>query len=250
MIYIHVGLPKTGTTALQKHFFPRLKNSRYLGVSQPRGTANSNIYKAFQIYSIGGMTYGDAERTILKEVKDPSEKLVLSEEMFTVSSHGVTWVEKLERVAELAKLFNDYKVIITTREPTEASLSYYIECYNKLFKKNGITWPQAVRYSLDMKIYHYDYLLGALQACFNTARLIILQYADIFDKQKDPMSNIFQEEVRFINAKENITDKEPGAIFTKQGIRIQAPSENEINEVKVHLEDNSRFFREFMKRVS
>nr|WP_299239819.1 sulfotransferase [uncultured Halomonas sp.] len=250
MIYIHVGLPKTGTTALQKHFFPNLKNTRYLGVEQPRDTANSNIYKVFQSYSIGGITYEDAARAIRQEVKDPSERLALSEEMFTVSSHGVTWVEKLERVGDLAKLFDDFKIIVTTREPAEASLSYYIECYDKLLKANETTWPQAVKHSLEMKIYHYDYLMGALQDYFYAGQLIVLKYADIFDEQKDPMGKIFEEKIKFISTKENVTDKEPGMICTKQGTKIQAPSEGEINEVRAFLESDSRDFREFMNKAS
>ena len=45
---LHIGLPKTGTTALQQHFFPALPDDRftYIGTDQPRPNRGGVAYRA------------------------------------------------------------------------------------------------------------------------------------------------------------------------------------------------------------
>ncbi len=56
-LIVHIGLPKTGTTTLQKYYFPFVKNAIYHGVYQPRKEmhqSNSVLYKRLMDVSRGG----------------------------------------------------------------------------------------------------------------------------------------------------------------------------------------------------
>lgn len=92
-IYIHIGLPKTGTTTLQKSFFQSLKNFDYQGVYQPRRSKKpGDAYQtAISVFN-KEISYFEIINLAKKTNKEHhNNKILISEEMFCV---GVDWVEK------------------------------------------------------------------------------------------------------------------------------------------------------------
>jgi len=54
-IYVHIELPKTATTTLQSHFYPKLPKDKVdsLGVHQPRGEKKEVLFDHF-IQAVNG----------------------------------------------------------------------------------------------------------------------------------------------------------------------------------------------------
>jgi hypothetical protein len=98
-LYIHIGLPRTGTTALQRHVFPQVNNFRYLG--KEAGLAYKGYMEDIQdvFEFIGALYHGSdfklgthydlfAQYLIRKEINKYIEQkkeipLLLSNEGFT-----------------------------------------------------------------------------------------------------------------------------------------------------------------------
>ena len=59
-LYLHIGYPKTGTTSLQQHVFPKLKTVRYLGKYDPYGNDITD-YQNF----IGALWFSKDEALLL-----------------------------------------------------------------------------------------------------------------------------------------------------------------------------------------
>ncbi len=135
-LFVHIGLPKTATTTLQREIFPKLSGDhiQYLGVYQPRKDTNQTVFfEQFCQIVYSGDGIDELART-LSEMLESGATYVLSEEMLTVSSGNASWQAKL---TNLAKLLNglDYSILVTVREPTAAMFSYYIELYEQFSRR-------------------------------------------------------------------------------------------------------------------
>ena len=132
--YIHIGLHKTGTTALQSDIFPNIPNIKYIGRNYRASVYGEELYENIVRYSFLGDIKSLNKNAIKNKIEQALEQsnLLLSDEWFTSdydfysSGKGVRWQEKIYR---LGKITNGLpvKIIVTTREPVDAMFSMYCE---------------------------------------------------------------------------------------------------------------------------
>lgn len=129
-IFIHVGLPKTASTYLQKAVFPHLKNITYIGrpYTQENFAFNSLQYAENGIYD-DSQVKQEIDKIINKV--DTKNSILISDELFS----GYPFYNFINRgmIAErLKKLFPDAEIILFLRGQCDLILSLY----NQLVK-NG-----------------------------------------------------------------------------------------------------------------
>ncbi len=96
-LFVHIGLPKTGTTTLQQYYFPFIDTFQYSGVNQPRhksSKSNDSLYRHIMSFVNGNQNISLEE--VLNIIESQSSQLLISEEMLTV---GDKWIQKLERIS-------------------------------------------------------------------------------------------------------------------------------------------------------
>jgi hypothetical protein len=184
--YLHIGLPKTGTTTLQVQHFPNYYNVRYLGNFEhnmgilgfkfkPNGL--SRFYK-YCIYGIGDELNAYEEfqfylkNTEKKNYKNINNKLpiLVSEECFisrffnpiyTLKKYGYIRPELpmfLNRLNKFFKVYNyDLHILFVERNLKDLLLSMYLEYnwdipsnINSFFKELQNSKEMQSAYSLDL----------------------------------------------------------------------------------------------------
>ena len=174
-IILHIGLPKTATTLLQKHVFNNLnKEVDYLGVLQPRTENQDRLYEdIIRLIDKNHDEYRDDFNRVNSELVVRLNKnkvpLLLSEEMICVDSEFVCWQEKLKRLSELF-VGHDMQILVTVREPVSAIFSYYVEIYHSI----KITYPNVIDFANKSNlagIYNYEYLDSVICDNFRNAKV-------------------------------------------------------------------------------
>ena len=140
-IIIHVGYPKTGTTTLQKHFFPFIDEIDYLGKFDDEGSMFS-----FNKNMINELIFNDQLLGVDKFLSTLPEfkKSLLSEESFLSNTLRVSRINGADVVADPHTLIKnlrntfeksrcDVKVIITIRRQDEMLLSLYAQSYTHYY---------------------------------------------------------------------------------------------------------------------
>ncbi|MEM9864755.1 MAG: hypothetical protein AAF938_24345 [Myxococcota bacterium] len=98
MIFLHLGPPKTGTTSLQL----ALQNCEaiaYGGTQQPRTQDPKELSRALQYFAVGRRNESHAARAVQDALaRSRGRPLVISEEMYLVDTHGVSFQTKLRRL--------------------------------------------------------------------------------------------------------------------------------------------------------
>lgn len=175
-IFVHIGLPKTATTSLQRDLFSRLDNFEYAGVSYPRSWEfdTSTVYGAFMVGMYSGET-SDFKRAL--ERVDQNKMVLISEEMITVVTVKSDWKQNLKNLRSLLDEY-DYRLLITIRDPLDAMFSYYVERYD-YFRSNYKVFDQQILESLDMGIFRYQSFLSYLKEEFGSDRIYVADYSKI-----------------------------------------------------------------------
>jgi hypothetical protein len=175
-IYVHIGLPKTATTSLQRDLFPRVAELVYAGTCLPRVSKydGDTVYGAFMLGMYSGETR-QFEAALSK--MDAGEDILISEEMITVVTSRSDWKQNLNRMRQLLEPY-DYRLLVTVRDPLDAMFSYYVERFDYfqgIYKK----FDEAILESVDMGIYRYSRFLKYLGAEFGSERIVVADYRDI-----------------------------------------------------------------------
>ena len=174
-LYLHIGLPKTGTTTLQHDVFPAARCD-YRGVDQPRSRRQDPIYRHLYRAINDGIDVAHAARRLrleLERISSAGRPMLVSEEMFTV---GPSWREKLNRAAEILEGL-DHQVLVTRRDPVDGAFAYYCE-----IRKDPDRRPlvDTVLSDPSMEIWRGDLLADALAGAFGHDRVLMLRYEDMF----------------------------------------------------------------------
>lgn len=134
-IILHLGLPKTGTTALQQHLFPGLTSIQYLGVRQPRSEAQNELFTMLRAYVLFGKGELHVVRRALNESVRTGCPLLFSEEEVLIgqldgsdrdAAMGTSWKTKLKRLKDSVSGYKT-RVVVSLRDFRQGVFSYYSE---------------------------------------------------------------------------------------------------------------------------
>ena len=131
-LYLHLGPPKTATTALQKSLLADSSSFVYLGKMHTRGqcpAVSTTLHDAVAGKDIDENKASEALRGI-REVIDSGKHAVISEEMLLIDGE----IAHQDKIRRLIRLLEDIPVvaIICLRDPVDALPSLYQERYRKL----------------------------------------------------------------------------------------------------------------------
>jgi hypothetical protein len=179
-LIVHIGLPKTATTALQQDIFENacVLRTRYLGVLQPRDERRQlPLYRSLYSAICRGEGIDDAKRQIAMALADDDRDLVLSDEMIVVSQGEHTWRAKLANLARTVDGI-EHHLVVTVREPAAALFSYYTELYPKLSREQ-VSFRRFALADERGEIFHYRKLSSELRAHFDKNRISVFKFEDI-----------------------------------------------------------------------
>ncbi len=140
-LYLHIGYPKTGTTTVQKHFFPKIEEIQYLGKFD-----NENKLFSFDVKIIDDLIFKTEGKIGLEpNMKEfcqytESPKICISEESFTSNSLRTSIIKSdnicppQEQIAKNLRIFFnderfDVKILCTIRKQDEMITSQYAQSY-------------------------------------------------------------------------------------------------------------------------
>lgn len=164
-IYLHIGPPKTATTALQYLFQNGISGKLfYGGVTQPRSEMVELSGRLHNLCVLEGNITVDAIQILqeyIAKILDDGINILISEEMFLVDSGSVSHQVKLARLSDILGCF--YPVIILcARNPLEGLMSFYQEIYDELTLKQKISFKCFLNGN-QAKIFDYAYLFDVLK---------------------------------------------------------------------------------------
>ena len=189
-VYFHIGLPKTATTSLQFDYFPYVDNENflYLGVTQPRGRyENDSLYEFIFKAIYSGKGIEKVSKLICERIEKEKKSLIISDEIFTVSTGDISWRDKVERIGELVKPL-DYRILVTVREPASAMHSFYIERYQK-FRNESDTFVDLALSKEDFEIYKYEGFFKYLDLNFEKENVYCQTFENILIGDFDRVSS-------------------------------------------------------------
>ena len=177
-LYIHIGLPKTATSTLQKEVFPLVDDTlgfTYAGTMQPRGK-NGELYSAF----MGGVYSGEFDEfhDLMSRLKGEAS-VIVSEEMITVDSENGTWKGNLRNLKQMVSSY-DYRILLSVREPLDAMFSYYVERYEE-FRRGYPVFDVRVLENSHMLIYKYNTFIKTLEDFFSLECLYFINFDEIIN---------------------------------------------------------------------
>ncbi|WP_341327018.1 sulfotransferase domain-containing protein [Methylotuvimicrobium sp. KM2] len=147
-IFIHVGYPKTGTTTLQNHFFPKIEDIQYLGKFYDK----ENKF-VFQDELIAKIIFNNEVGSQVSSVLDDrtiKNKAILSEEAFLFDClrisrvNGKDYLPSCNNIAmALRRAFDenryDVKILISIRKQDDMIASLYAQSYTHYYCKYNKT---------------------------------------------------------------------------------------------------------------
>ena len=174
-VILHIGLPKTATTLLQQHIFPKLHlKIDCIGIKQPREQLQDPLYcDIWKLVCTEKNEYiqgVDLVKSYIRSRLNSNNKpFILSEECFCLDTGKVSWQEKLNRLANIFKEY-DIQILVTVRNPITAIYSYYVQV-SPLIKSK---YPDLVGFSNKSnlaKIYDYEYLDSVIKISFGNTKI-------------------------------------------------------------------------------
>lgn len=280
-VFIHIGLPKTATSSLQKKFRDLKEASfKFYGVHQPRSESQSEDFKLFYKYIITGKGKEEVIDAFSRDINN-GLKILISEEMILVSRESISWRKKLMRLSDLIKSF-DYQIIVTIREPAKAMFSYYVERLD-YFKGLEKEFNNDAIMDESMQIYHYNTFFNFLYDLFKKEKIFVKKFESIilndlndiweileldYDKNRNRIENINTKE-----KKEGYIIKDTSILFSKFLLKklpktltsslivkkifnklfnfpiklkhkIEIPSESEFAEIRNKLKNETKFMED------
>ncbi len=174
---LHVGLAKTATTSLQRHFFPLTPAASftYIGTAQPRSRHPSPAYTAIMA-TLNSPTTSLVARMRIAQARlaelSLDKPVLFSEEMVTVDG-PLPWQEK---VARLGEIFAGHAatILITIREPVSGLYSLYVELFRDVVRQ----YPTFETFcsSNQANIYDFRLLDTVVRNAFPTATPIMIPF--------------------------------------------------------------------------
>lgn len=186
-IVVYIGLPKTATTTLQSNVFPGWEGDKmtYLGVNQPRQLGKQAALYSSVVEAVNAGEGVEATRAALESAVTTGSTVLLSEEMFTVSSDCKSWEAKLKNLASLLEGI-DSRLLVTVREPASALFSYYVERY-PYFSRYEKPFMELASTDDDMMVFHCGRLSQVLLDFFSKEQIFVYSFEEIIAGRLNPL---------------------------------------------------------------
>ena len=248
-LFLHIGYPKTATTVLQKHYYPRLSGIAYLGIrygEEPRFSIPSEAVEV--------LVRGDARRAaeigpevsrrLYEELSDQAgllslEKIVGS--FFTPRRTGGKFsiVSDPNKASEaIAALFSpelfSVRLIVTLRRQTDSLTSKYAQSFTSAYSRvpGFDTFSKFVRDILDNEQsvirsgFDYDRVLSVFESRFGYDNIAVLPYELFVESPEVFLTKLFGlMEITYypdqfpINLRENVRRGEgPGKRYSPKSV--------------------------------
>ena len=186
-LMIHVGLPKTGSTALQDLYFSAadFKDAVFIGKSKAVAEY-AEIFTLILGYLESDESAKNKRKWELERALGelPEARIIISEEMFVVDTPKCSWQQKLLRLSELqnSSLLDIESIIVVLREPIAASYSFFVETFNV----HKIERSQMLKFICDdnqYEVYNYNYLLDKMNHFFGAEKIRVYKYEDLLEEK-------------------------------------------------------------------
>ncbi|WP_125199791.1 hypothetical protein [Guyparkeria sp. SCN-R1] len=184
-LVVHVGLPKTGTTYLQKKCFPKLVRATYFGKHYEANESDKARHAFMRFLEGGGKQYERLKSEFLGELdKAPSDVVLISDEMILVDTPKCTWQKKLARISDLRKdpRLGGIEVVVIFRNPVDAAYSFYVEC-QALLSSTFPSYSMFVLQSNQAQIFNFDKLTTELSVNFKPDEFGVFSYDRLCKRQ-------------------------------------------------------------------
>lgn len=207
-IYVHIGYPKTGTTTLQKDFFPYISEIEYLGINE-NDRYSSKLSKEVIDFILFG--FGDLSKAAdtLKPIIENKEKLILSHEEITYLALKKTMIKgsyqviPFEDIAiRIKQLFNklkiEIKILITIRKQEDIITSLYAQSYTHHYSLQSETknFKRFLKLFLSnsahpfKEVLNYDNLINVYSDIFGFTNLHVLIYEELVSSPEKFYKNL------------------------------------------------------------
>lgn len=218
---IHVGYPKTGTTTLQKHFFPKIQEVQYLG----KYSNDTKLFN-FDTQIIKDLIFKSKEeinfKSNLKRLKKHliHNNILLSEESFLSNSLRTTRFDKEDVLPvqnnisyNIREFFNneefEVKVLFTIRRQDEMITSQYAQSYVHYYSryKKTDTFQKFLNIYLDdentgntyVETLDYYKIITQYEAIFGKENITVLVFEELQENPKE----FYEKLCRYLEIDEN-----------------------------------------------
>lgn len=184
-LFIHLGPPKTATTALQSFMQERHGSPiAYKGIHQPRSAEDQSLCSRLY-HAVCATPPGDAARLSLRtEILDllgEGRDILISEEMFLVDQH-IPHQEKISRLfGFLAGL--PVSIVLCLRDPLDAVRSMYQELFGTLRLVEKLSFNKFLAGN-QPRVFDYRYLVHLIGSS-GTRDIRIVRFEDLVDGRLD-----------------------------------------------------------------
>tara|TARA_B100000749_G_scaffold269544_1_gene248473 strand:- start:2945 stop:3844 length:900 start_codon:yes stop_codon:yes gene_type:complete len=255
---LHLGLPKTGTTSLQDHYFPQVGGDiDYVGKVNGERLTHPILASMRNYLDCGEKSLeGNLSRLKTNIESHAFDNILISDEMFVVSSNGVSWEEKLRRLSRIPAQCEEIsieKVIVVFRNPLDAVYSFYVETF-QLNKKAYRSCLDFVKNSDQAKIYNYKYLSSVLFELFDSKVVSWRSYEHAIESgglwsilEDEGFQISVPTEDKWSNTKKRVGDSYISNPFTLENYLVGWPL---VRAAKQHLPRSSvSFLRSLLSKV-
>lgn len=207
-LIIHVGLPKTATTTLQRNLFWVLHKK---GSINFLGRMNTPEYENY-FNPLGEVIYSDKDKFYeIQNLLSANKVNLYSEECLSlnIDHHDYNWMELIkESVVDY-----DVEVLLTLRNPYEFFLSYYAEMYHWYYqydKEMNSIHKFANKFiedpnNKDFFIFKYDEYIDKLKSSFNKVHVVFFEDIESGEliRNLERIINVDLEEIEVFKFNEN-----------------------------------------------
>jgi len=173
-IYLHIGVPKTASSTIQKGLFDNQKALSKIGYLYPKaglmGTNHKNIF--FELCSLPehkpkySISYGNSESLASEIAATRLRNIIISAEHFALLKSS-----EINSLKNIVQPFNT-KVIVYLRRQDQVIQSGWLQNTKRLVFKKSLQENIEEELSTNKSVYHYDYLMDKWANSFGKENMI------------------------------------------------------------------------------